>query len=203
MSEATRIRYAAAEKRLAALGATIEQAVTHFEKTHRALKAPILLKPALDSYIAEKEQLGEEKRSLQTFKCACISFVRANPELKSDEPTRDHVQKWVLANGWAPKTKRNYLGDLRVFFAWLVDEDYADSNPCAPESKKKRGKLAKMVESEITAYDPDRCEQLLYGALNFTQRRFNKATQQWEEEAHVFRPMLGYIPLAVFAGTAE
>jgi len=41
--------------------------------------------------------------------------------------------------------------------------------------------------------------RLFAGALMLTEKKFNKSLRGWED-VHVFRPLLGYIALAVFAG---
>lgn len=68
------IRYTRARATLAALGATIEQAVAYFARHSRAFKHPVPLKEALEKCVEEKERLGNRKHSLQQFRCSCISF---------------------------------------------------------------------------------------------------------------------------------
>lgn len=109
--EEKRLRYAA-EKQLAEVNATIEQATAYFLRHHRKLKAPIFLREALDLCVSEKLQRGKmRERSADTFKCSCLSFIESHPAATSQNTDPDQVQKWILGNGWKPKTQRNYLGD--------------------------------------------------------------------------------------------
>lgn len=199
LSEADRILFTAARDRLRALGGTIEQAIDAFERTARVLKTPVVLSKLLADCVAEKEALGMKKRSVQQFRCSCLSFIRGREETLSHEVRREDVQTWVLGNKWAPKTQRVYLGDLRALFSWALEKGYASENPCTGSTKADRVKVAKMPDQDISAFGTDACERLLNAALGLTERRFNKSRREWED-AHVYRPLLGYITLATFAG---
>jgi integrase len=115
--------------------------------------------------------------------------------------TRDEVRAWIMGNGYAPKTQRNYLGDLRECFAWGVREGHMVTNPIGGEEGFIQ--LAADDEGEIMALDIADCIALLKTALLGTAEAHGRAgTGRWKaiEQPGGYRPLIGYLVIAMFAG---
>jgi integrase len=197
LSEPDRVLFQAARDRLAAAGATIGQAVDFYLQQHRALREPVTLRRLLELGVSEKELGGMRRRSVQQFLCSCRSFIRDRAEQPAHTVTRDEVKGWILGNGFAPKTQRVYLGDLRSLFAWAVDERYMRKNPIAGEDGWIQ--LAKREDAEIVALDVEHVRALLRAALFGQYRTFDRARKEFRDEL-AFRELLAYLAIGLFAG---
>ena len=196
LSEEERIRFAAARDRLAKAGASIEQAVDHYLATKPTLRPTVTLKQLLVCCLAEKELLGLREHSLRQLKCSCGNFVSGREERDPSDITRDEVKGWVLGNGWAPKTQRGYLGDLRTLFSWAKEERYIAANPCCDGDEIR---LAVQTQGDVEIFSAAQCEALLLTALAWRGRLWSKREQKWVE-GYRFQPLLGYAALALFVG---
>lgn len=201
LTENDRIHFQAERDRLARAGATIRAAVDFYLAHHKPLKDPLALSALLERCALAKEMAGMRKRSLQTFRCSCRSFLRGREDREAQAVTKEEVKTWVLGQGFAPKTQRVYLGDVRALFAWALAENYVGANPVAGEDGFIE--LATMEEGEIAALDVEQCAALLRTAmLGRTIVRTRAGTGRWtqREEPGGFRPLLGYVAVTLFAG---
>ena len=196
LTESERIRFIEARERLAAVGASIEQAVDHFIATKPSLKPPVTLQRLFELCIQEKELLGLRPHSLRQLACSCGSFISGRELRDPSSVTRDEVKAWVLGNNWAPKTQRNYLGDLRTLFSWAKSERYVARNPC---SEGEEIKLAAMTEEDVEIFSAAQCERLLIKALLWYGPTWYKHEQKWRD-GYRFHSLLGYAILAMTIG---
>lgn len=195
-SEEDRVRFTAAAERLRRLGATIEQAVDHYERTHKPLREVVSLGELLKRCLAAKGR-SLAARSVKQLKSSCLSFVRGREDVQAGDVTKEDVVRWVLGNGWAPKTQRTYLGDLRSLFSWGVEQRYLQGNPIAGEDGFIE--LDREEEGEIPALDVEDCARLLWVAMTGRYRTLDRRAG----EMHLvpaFRKLLGYLALTLFCG---
>lgn len=197
LSEAERILFQSARDRLAKAGATITEATDFFLRHRRPLKASLTLVKLLEKALLEKELSGARARYLTQFKSSCKSFITGRGEQLAATVTRDEVKTWIGGNAFAAKTQRTYLGDLRTLFAWGVQEGYLRVNPIAGDEGYIE--LAAETEGEIAAFDVETCAGLLKTALLGNFLTFDRKKKEFREELG-FRPLLGYLALAMFAG---
>jgi len=198
------LRYAAIESRLARTGATIEQAADFYLAHHKPVKELLTLGVLLDRCVLDKELQGLSGKYLATFTCSCRSFVAPRSQWAVGDVTRDEVKAWVLGNGWAPKTQRGYLGDLRALFAWAVSEGYLAQSPLDPppgSSGRRRPviALAKMVQKEPQIFSPEQVARLFATACGKHELGVDPETGA-RVPMRVYRRLLGYLALATFAG---
>jgi len=201
LADDDRVVFQGARDRLARAGASITHAVEYFLAHHRELKEPITLRELVEKCVLDKELAGARKRYLQTFACSCRAFARGWEECQVQTVTRDDVKAWILGGGYAPKTQKNYLGDLREAFAWAVREGYLAVNPIA--GRDGFIPLEEEADSEIVALDLGQCAALLKTALLGTHMAHGRAgTDRWVKrpEPGGFRCMIGYLAVAMFAG---
>ena len=144
---------------------------------------------------------GARKRYLQTFACSCRSFAAGRETQLVHTVTRDEVKQWV-ARLKSPKTQRNYLGDLRECLAWAVRERYLRKNPIAGEEGFIQ--LTAETDEEISALDLEHCRALLRAALLGVHKAHGRVAGSglWTpiDDPGGFRPLIGYLAIALFAG---
>jgi integrase len=195
MSHSERLRYAEAAVKLAQIGVSLEQAI-EWARERAKVREPITLEALLPAFRNDRSRnacRGRYVRQLGVSIGGCV----AGRELKlANDVTREDVKTWLHGNGWQPVTQRNYLGDLRAMFNWAREQGYCAGNPCdgltvEVDSLKD--------EEEISAFAPEQVAKLFSTALNHVGRHFIRKTREFEE-AHVFRPLLGYVTLATFCG---
>ncbi|XHR27520.1 MAG: tyrosine-type recombinase/integrase [Chthoniobacteraceae bacterium] len=186
LAESERIRFVAARDKLAAAGGTIEKAVELFLRHNATIKEPILLEELLTKCIDAKATLGASIRYLQQFRCSCTNFIRSREDRLAHTITRDEVRQWVLGQGWAPKTQRVYLGDLRALFAWARSEHFVAENPASGDGPEKIA-LAKLDDSAISRLQ-----------VRDVKRLFARIASVRRGED--FRPLLWYVALGLFCG---
>jgi integrase len=188
LSEGERIRFTAARDKLAAAGGTIEQAVELFVRHSTAMRESVTLIDLLERCICAKEKHGASLRYLQQFRCSCLNFIRGRESTLAHTVTRDEVRSWVLGAGWAPKTQRVYLGDLRTLFAWALAERHVAENPAAGDGPERIA-LAKLDDTPIARLSVDVVTTLL--------RRAARVPSSSHED---FRCLVWYVVLGTFAG---
>lgn len=201
LSHEDRVLFERARDRLAAMNATIAQAVDFFAEHHKPVREDLTVGELARRCLADKEARGLKRRYLQTLGCSLRSFARGRGDRPAASITREEVQRWVLGNGWQPKTQRNYLGDVRECWAWGVREGFLRANPVAGETGWVD--LAPMVEGEIAALSLAQCRALLRaGLLGTFHTQARAGTGRWSRVAVAggFRPLLGFLAVALFAG---
>lgn len=184
LTDEDRIRFAAAKERLGAVNAKIEDAVDFYLKHARPAKGPIKLDELFKKFAFEKEMQGKRKRYRQQLKCSCMSFIRGSEERPAHTVSRDDVKQWLHGQGWKAKTMAVYLGDLRSFFGWALDEKYVTMNPC--------------LEIETPAGET---EEIVTMAVRQAERLLVAAHTSWDiESRHPFADLLGYAAIGLFGG---
>ncbi len=199
VSEEDRVLFQAAKLRLGSV--PIATAVDFYLEHHKPLREDLSLSALLEKAMIEKELAGMRKHSLSQFGCSCRSFVRGREDLPARLVTREEVKSWIHGNAWAAKTQKVYLGDLRALFGWAVQERYLRKNPLA--GKEGFITLLQEEEKEIAVFDPSSCAALLRTALMGTSRDHSRdSAGRWSagEVPGGFRPLIGYLAVALFAG---
>lgn len=192
LTEAERHRFTAARERLAAAGASIEQAVDFYLAEHRALRAPIALGELLDAFVLAKELAGRRERYVTQLGVSCRSFIRGREKTLVTEVRREDVARWITGNGWAPKTQQVYLGDLRALFSWALEDEqrYLAKNPASGKFP-----LARIEDEEIEALNVGQVKRLLTLAAQIPVGEMAGRKRGWNRP-----PLLWYVVLGLFCG---
>lgn len=103
---------------------------------------------------------------------------------------REHVATWVRGNGWAAKTQRVYLGDLRALFSYAVAQEYLAKNPAAGKFE-----LAQEDPSEIEALTFEQVKRLMELAVQVPTGSLAGRKRGWERP-----PLLWYVVLGLYCG---
>lgn len=197
------LRYAAVEKRLAAVGASIEQAADFYLSQNRPLKAVVSLGDLLDRCVLDMELRGVASNTISTFVCACRSFAAGREARELGTITREEVRAWVYGNGWHPKTMRGYMGCIVQLFVFAVEEGFLSVSPLAPDvrsgKRKAAIKLPKLVKKEPRIFTPEQVERLFRTAESRCEMGEDVVSGA-RGRLPVYRRLLGYLALATFGG---
>ena len=176
-----------ARDRLAAAGSTIEEAVAFYLAHGASIQKPMLVSEMIKDCLEDKWEEGKRDKYLSQLKCSCGSFARwADPEQMAHEVTTQMVKDWLGSQGWAPKTRNVYLGDLRTAFEWGKENGALGVNPCL------QVKRATIEDAEIEILTVSECARLLVRATRSPKRGYFSKDD--------FSPLLPYLVLGLFCG---
>lgn len=165
-----------AREKLAEAGATISEAVAFYLQHARRMRGAVAVVEMVERFRDARDRDGCSARYYRQLGVSLKSLVRWLPaERMAHEVRRDDVEQWLRASGWGPKTRNNYLGDVRACFAWAMREGFCSLNPAEGIAK------AKLRDEEIGTLSVRQCEVLLRGALKQSE-------------------MMGFVVLGLFAG---
>lgn len=181
--------FIAARDKLAAVGGTLEEAVAYYLKNHAGVKTKLPLGELLDRGVLAKELAGRRPRYITQFGVSCRSFINNRKEQLAHTVTKQEIAAWLSGNGWAPKTQRVYLGDLRSLFSWAIDKGYAVQNPAA-----EKFDIAPDAPSEIHALTTVQSHRLLQLSAQ-PPKVSEENRKQWQRP-----PLLWFVALGLFAG---
>lgn len=127
----TRVRYLAAETRLAELGATIDQAIDHWERTHH----PSVQKPigeAVKECLEAKRKANKRPRYLEQLGYSLEKLAASvGVETNCSAVTLEQIDAWLANPDWEPRTKKGHLINARTFFSFCRKRGWAPVDPCA------------------------------------------------------------------------
>jgi len=131
LPHADRVRYLAIETKLARAGATLDQVVDFWLKTHRpAHRKPI--GEAVEECLRVKSAAGRRERSMRQLGYALGALVRSvGPETIVADVTHEQIETWLANPDWSMRTRAGRLIDARTFFAFAIRRGWAVSDPGA------------------------------------------------------------------------
>lgn len=149
----------------------VEFYLSHARRQREVVKVPV----AVERFREVKDREGCSARYCRQLGVSLGALGRWLPEVAVHEVRSESVEDWLRASGWGPKTRNNYLGDVRAFFAWAMRAGLCSMNPAVEIAK------ARLADEEIGTLTVQQCEVLLRGALK--------------------RPeMMGFVVLGLFGG---
>lgn len=156
-----------------------------------AVTSPIL-SSLIKKFLKEKTNVTEKTR--KTYEQILTQFM---DQVARTMPVRlvniDDIREFCLRNDLANASKKNYLRHLKVFFNWLVQEGYIETNPCdnIRLPKTRENLVDKIIEEEDlkTIFKKFRKYQL--------KHKKARAIQSHEQMQLWFKPL---ITLAFYTG---
>ncbi len=108
----------------------------------------------IDDFDAWAGFVGHSPATRKRRRSTLSRFKRDNPMFPVDDPKAEKrmIERWVSKFD-DPQTRRSYLGDIKAFFTWAVDEDLVAYNPAqgirAPRVAQRRPNP--LLRSEVVA----------------------------------------------------
>jgi integrase len=142
-------------------GATLAEAVRFFLATSGKvqLQGTVMMPELVEKFRESRKMAGCGKAYTNQLNVSLGSLGRMYSLMPASQLTRDAVERWLSGNAWAPKTRNNYLGDVRALCGWAVEHGWMLVNPCA-----KIGK-AREIREEIATLSLAQCKKLLDAAV--------------------------------------
>lgn len=159
-------------------GVAVITAVEFYLANARIVKQPILLTDLIKRFMDFKEKQGRGDRYGEV-EGRLEAFALSVPGRHGHEIDETDVERWIHGNVWAPKTRNNYLGELRALFAWGVRMKHLIKNPAQ--------------EVERAGQAPDAEIEVLTAAEAESLLRMAHANVK-------HRPLLGFVVIGLFCG---
>jgi len=188
LSGAERVELAGLRDAVEAAGGTMREAVGFWLAHGAPAREPMRLDELLDAAVAGKDREGKSRRYLDQLRSSVGQFCRwqGMGGRWAHEVTRGDVERWVEGKGWAAKTRRNYVVDLRTVFAWGKRSGALRWDPTEGMALPSgSGAGAGEGVAVLSPRDAGRLVARCLGA-------------RWREEGH--GPMLPYVVLGLWAG---
>lgn len=117
-----------ARDQLAAVGATLRDAVEFFLKHNNGLKS-VLLPEAVSLCLEGKQAAGLRPRYIKALKCSLGLFARSHATKNVHDISRDDIRDWLTNNDWSMRTRAGRQIDINTFFSFAVAEGWTKINP--------------------------------------------------------------------------
>jgi integrase len=142
-------------------GASLGEAVRFFLATSGKvqLQGTVMMPELVEKFRESRKMAGCGKAYTNQLNVSLGSLGRMYSLLPASQLTRDAVERWLSGNAWAPKTRNNYLGDVRALCGWAVEHGWMLVNPCAKMAKVRE------IREEIETLSLAQCKRLLDAAL--------------------------------------
>lgn len=202
LSDADRIRFLEARERLAAAGATIDQAVDFYLRHHAVSERGLTFEDLFERCLLAKEERGLSDRYVRGLRSSVGSFVKAGFGCyEAAQITAKDIEGWLKGNEWAWKTWNNYRIDVATVFAWGIEKELISMNPAqGVPTKKKPGK----DDDEVSFLTVEQVQQMLVRAATpMVGGKVRKEDGTWEKkslEDEDFRDCLAVAVIGFFCG---
>lgn len=123
-----RIAFESFKARLAALGATVDQAIDFFVSARP--KHVRSLKEAIDECIQAKRAANRRPRYVDGLESYLTAFAKGREAQAVDAITSADVERWFVSRGETNGTLASNLGRLSALFSLCVRRGYCPVNPC-------------------------------------------------------------------------
>lgn len=149
----------ACRNRVEAAGGTLAGAVEYWLDHARRVRHPAKIEDLVKGFIDARERANCSARYVRQLGVCLGAFARSLPLREAHKIQRADVESWLNGQGWASKTKNNYLGDLRALFAWALTAGHVAFDPCKDVGKWRE------AEGEIGTLTMPEIEQLLMAVV--------------------------------------
>lgn len=204
ITDEERLLYTALREKLAAVGATISQAVEFFLKHAKPVKELVTFEE-LRTLCGEAK---ENDRSLtadyvKQFKAKAEAFGLSGADAQlAHEISTEAILTWLDGNEWAWKTWNNYRVDLHTLFGWGVEKGYLMRNPVAEIPPKPRPIIEGEGDIEFLRFA--QCETLLRRAAMATEgalpRDRRGAFVEVDKEKEDYRLLVPALVIGLYTG---
>ncbi|MDB6151250.1 MAG: integrase family protein, partial [Chthoniobacter sp.] len=125
-----------AERQLAAVGATIMDAVRYYLAHARPAGGERTVHQVVSEFIAAKRNAGRKDTYLDVQQYVLGNvFAGEFGARKIHEIAAPEIDAWMNAKPWAMRTRLNYFSDLHNLFGFAVRRGYRPTNPVAQIEK--------------------------------------------------------------------
>jgi integrase len=115
----------------------------------------------VNEYLRGKARAGRSDRYLRQLKTSLKSFACGRHSVACDQVLAGEIEKWIYGQGWAAKTSRSYLNDVKGLYNWAMRRGYCERSPAL-------GVELPVLDGHgtIAVHTPDQVKQVLAIARN-------------------------------------
>lgn len=125
-----------AERRLAAVGATITQAVDYYLAHAKPAGGTRTTHEVVNEFLQAKRIAGRKSSYLDVQKYVLSNVFGGQFGTRQvHEITSTEIDTWMNAQAWSIRTRLNYFSDVRNLFGFAVRKGYRPTNPTAQLEK--------------------------------------------------------------------
>jgi integrase len=125
-----------AERQLAAVGATLADAVAYFLANAKPAGGERTVHQIVTEFLTAKRNAGRKENYLSVQKYVLGNvFAGEFGTRKIHEITAPEIDAWMTGKPWAMRTRLNYFSDIRNLFGFAVRRGYRPTNPIAQIEK--------------------------------------------------------------------
>jgi len=84
---------------------------------------------AVNRFLVARARAGRSDRYLRQLRVVLAEFAKGRSSVPLSSITPADVERWMEGHGWAPKTRRSYLLDVRGWLSWCQRRAWIRSNP--------------------------------------------------------------------------
>jgi integrase len=148
-----------AQRRLAAVGVTITQAVDYYLAHARPAGGERKLRDVVAEFIAAKRAAGRKESYLEVQGYVLGNVLaREFGDRMVNEITDAEIDAWMNRQKWSLRTRLNYFSDVRNLFGFAVRKGYRPTNPM------ERLEKPTVTEKSPGILTPDQASALLIAA---------------------------------------
>jgi integrase len=112
-------------------------------------------------FLRAKARQDRSDRYLRALRNSLCSFSRGRRNVPAREVTIAQVEEWLGRQGWAPRTQKGYLGDVRTLYNWGMKRNLVDRNP------GNAVEIRQQLEGEPGILTPEQVRTILTFAQSF------------------------------------
>lgn len=150
--------FVTARARLAAVGASVQEAVDYYLKHAAAVREQVTVPELVRRFIEAKRKAGKAKRGLETVTGVLGSLARWLPQASAGDVTHEHIDEWLRSSGWSARTQNKRVAFVSTLFRWAMKKHLAARNPCEAVERMQ------VTQEEIGTLNVSECRRLLEGA---------------------------------------
>jgi integrase len=87
------------------------------------------LDQAVVDFLWAKSRGDRSYQHIKRLRVTLRNFLKGHSGRPVSQITSMEIEAWIGTNDWAPKTARNYLTDLSIFFNWCIRRSLLERNP--------------------------------------------------------------------------
>jgi integrase len=127
----SRLRAEAADcaRKLAAVGATLSEAVAFYLRHAKPASGPKTITAVVDAFLKAKTQAGRRPSYLEIQRCVLGYFGKTFGEREIHTVGSGEISEWMLAQPWALRTRLNYQRDIGNLYGFAIKHGFCATNP--------------------------------------------------------------------------
>ncbi len=136
-------------------GASLIEAVRFYLSHAKPAGGTKKFEEAIDALLKSKSDAGRSRLHVRHLGWSLKKVAAAFPKLNVNEIHRHHLEDWLNAQSYGPKTRLNYVRDFNILFNFAVSRGWVPENPAAGIEKPS------LPDADVSVLTPEQVSALL------------------------------------------